>query len=150
MRCPFNRKLACLAVLAAALVGCSKKTSDRNLVFLGPAEGMKLVDNQRQGLLGLGGPKNGVWVDPRNEADYLAGHIPGAVNIPLKLIGTEHEKLKKYAVIVVYGNDYRDPIAEGMSKRLLRLGYKDVRTLRGGIRAWKDDGFSLETGNAAK
>ena len=35
---------------------------------------------------------------------------------------------------------------DGMSKRLLELGFKDVRTLRGGLRAWTDAGFEVEEG----
>ncbi|UCD76228.1 MAG: hypothetical protein JSV91_04755 [Phycisphaerales bacterium] len=147
MRSLFNPGLVCLVILAAALGGCSKETSDRSLVFLGPSEGQQIVGEPRRNLLGLGGEQTGVWVDPRSEADYLAGHIPGAISIPLKLIATEHERLKSYGVIIVYGDDYRDPVAEGMSKKLLQLGYRDVRTLRGGLRAWKDAGYGLETGS---
>jgi 3-mercaptopyruvate sulfurtransferase SseA len=32
-----------------------------------------------------------------------------------------------------------------MSKRLMALGYRDVRTLTGGMRAWKSDGNPIET-----
>jgi 3-mercaptopyruvate sulfurtransferase SseA len=34
-----------------------------------------------------------------------------------------------------------------MSKRLMELKHKDVRTLRGGLRAWADAGLELDTGD---
>ena len=49
--------------------------------------------------------------------------------------------------MIVYGNDYNDPVADGMSKRLIELGHKDVRTLMGGLRAWKADGYAVESGD---
>ena len=147
MRLPIIPGLICLTILTAMLAGCSRKTSDRSLVFLGPSEGQQLVGEPRKKLLGLGGKQTGVWVDPRTEANYLAGHIPGAISLPMKTITTQHEQLKGYGIIIVYGDDYRDPVAEGMSKKLMQLGYRDVRTLRGGLRAWKDAGYSLETGS---
>jgi rhodanese-related sulfurtransferase len=33
-----------------------------------------------------------------------------------------------------------------MSKTLIELGFDDVRTLRGGLRAWEDAGFEVEKG----
>ena len=69
-----------------------------------------------------------------------------AINLPFGRVTEDHERvLAGYDLLIVYGDDYNDPIAEAMSKRLLNLGYKDVRTLRGGITAWTDAGYALET-----
>ena len=94
----------------------------------------------------LGGTATGAWVDPRSDKAYGEGHIPGAIHVPFQSVATRHQVLRGYDVLVVYGNDYNDPKAEGMSKRLVELGHKDVRTLRGGLRAWTNAGHELETG----
>ena len=96
--------------------------------------------------IGLGGSAPGVFVDPRSEAEYTAGHLPGAVHLPYEKARTDAHVLDAYGVLMVYGNDYNSPLAVAMSKTLIDLGYKDVRTLRGGIRAWEDAGNLLEKG----
>lgn len=141
-------RVSIIVPLLAALMltgGCAKKTSDRSLVFLGPAEGQQIVSGGKSKLLGLAGKASAVWVDPRPAAAYREGHIEGAINIPLKEVLSEYESLRRYDVVIVYGNSYRDPVSEGMSKRLLQLGLKDVRTLRGGLKAWQEAGLPLET-----
>ena len=128
------------------LSGCSsRRTSNRDLVLVNPDEASALVSGQK-GLLGLGGGGAGAWVDPRSESDFLAGHIPGAINLPFQDVTAGHHRLKSYDTLVVYGDDFADPKAQGMSKRLLELGFKDVRTLRGGLRAWVAAGKTLEVG----
>lgn len=134
-----------LVVGAAWSAGCDRQISDRSLVLVDPHEARQLVGD-RKGLLGLGDSK-GAWIDPRGEKAYREGHIPGAINMPLQHVTAEHARLKGYDILVVYGNDFRDPIAEAMSKRLMELKFGDVRTLRGGTRAWTEAGLELETGD---
>lgn len=136
----------CMAVSMALAGGClSTKTSDRDLVFVDPAEGMEIVRGERQGL--VLGTVRGVWVDPRSVSEFREGHIPGAVHLPLERARDEHSRLEDYTTIVVYGEDYNSPLAHALSKTLLELGYDDVRTLRGGLRAWQAAGNPVETGD---
>jgi 3-mercaptopyruvate sulfurtransferase SseA len=135
--------VACAVIAVAA--GCdSKKTSDRSLSFVDPTDAEQLVGGRR-GLLGLGPAGKTAWVDPRSELDFRNGHIPGAIHMPFARVREDHERLLEYDVLIVYGDEYRDPVAEGMSKRLLELGHRDVRTLRGGVLAWSESGRTLET-----
>lgn len=142
-------RCACRALLLAAFVtattGCNRGTSDKDLVFVDPDEGQQLVQG-RQALFGLLGSGTGAWVDPRRETAFREGHIPGAINVPFQDLEAGRHRLEGYGVLVVYGRDYGDPLAEGMSKRLIELGFDNVRTLRGGLRAWKEAGNSVETG----
>lgn len=130
------------------LTGCDTKTSDAKLSFVDPDKGLDLV-GEHKSMLGMGGVQKGVWVDPRTEEEYQKGHIPGATNIPYQNITRDSYLLKGYDVIVVYGDDYNDAKANGMSKRLMEFGYKKVYTLHGGLRAWRQAGYDLETGGAS-
>lgn len=139
-----NRAAAMVLLLAIASSwgGCTQSVSDRNLVLVDPAEARQLMEDRRKL---LGGVERGACVDPRGEAAYLKGHIPGAIHLPFQKVSSENKKLREYDVLIVYGDDYNDPLANGMSKRLIELGFKEVRTLRGGLRAWTEAGLELES-----
>ena len=127
------------AVLAAAVfwvgaVGCNKKTSGRDLVLIEASKASTLMQGHT-GLLGLAGLGQTAVVDPRIAEEFNAGHLPGAINMPFQTVSVRYRELQGYDVVVVYGADFDDPKAEAMSKRLLELRIKDVRTLRGGVRA---------------
>ena len=136
-------------VAAAALSagGCGGKSiSDRDLVLLDPREGMELVEGRKK-LLGLAGIENGAWVDPRSARKYRDGHIPGAIHLPFQNLADEQDRLRGYDVLIIYGDGFKDNLANGMSKKLLEMGFKDVRTLRGGLKAWTRADLDLETGD---
>ncbi len=135
-----------VAVIAAtlAVISCTNTTSDRDLVLVNPIDAQELVQGQAK-LLGLGGTTVGTYVDPRSERDFRLGHIPGAISLPFQHLADNKSTLDGYDVLIVYGDDYNDPKANAMSKRLLELGFSDVRTLRGGLRAWTLAGFALDT-----
>ena len=138
-----------LLLVATALLagGCGGKSiSDRDLVLVDPQEGMELVEGRKK-LLGLAGTENAAWVDPRSARKYRDGHIPGAIHLPFQKLAEEEDRLRGFDVLIVYGDGFKDDLAGGMSKRLLELGFKDVRTLRGGIKAWTRADLELETGD---
>ena len=133
------------ALIATVLVasGCNNSRTDKDLVFVNISEARELVQGKKK-LMGLAGVTSGKWVDSRSEADYKVGHIPGAISLPYERVTDDHKMLEEYDVIIVYGSDYNDSRADGMSKRLMDLGHEDVRTLTGGLRAWKSDGNPVE------
>ncbi len=144
-RGPRALAVALLVAAIGSMNACmERKITDRDLVLIDTTEAMELVEGRKK-LLGLAGATSGAWVDPRGERAFREGHIPGAINLPFQYVTTRHQELKGYEILIVYGNDYKDPIAEAMSKRLMTLKFKDVRTLRGGLRAWTDAGHELET-----
>ncbi len=134
------------ATLLAATAGCSKSISDRDLDLVDPGDALELIEGRKK-LLGLAGTETGAWVDPRGARAYREGHIPGAVHLPFQELTAQQQRLRGYDVLIVYGTSVKDDLADGMSKKLLALGFKDVRTLRGGLRAWTRAGFELETGD---
>jgi 3-mercaptopyruvate sulfurtransferase SseA len=135
--------LALWTVCLLFLSGCGNNRTDKDLVFVNTTQAQELVQGKPR-LLGLGGVEAGTWVDCRSEADFKAGHIPGAINLPYERVSADHESLKEHDILIIYGDDYNDNRAEGMSKRLMDLGHDDVRTLTGGLRAWKSDGNPIE------
>jgi rhodanese-related sulfurtransferase len=144
------RPLCLVAVMILGLAGgCTKKTSDKDLVWVDPAEGATLVQGRPRLLGGGSDEPAGIWLDPRTEREYRSGHIPGAVHVPL-LHDSARGQVEQYRdrkVIVVYGNGYNSPVAIAVSKKLIELEFKDVRTLRGGIQAWEAAGNPLTTGD---
>lgn len=140
----FTRFLQLVVLLLTVLFlgACSTKTSDRHLVFLDVSQAIDAVREQRRP---LGGTTTGIWVDARTELDYNVGHIPGAIHLPLERVREEHQPLREYTTIVVYGSAYNSPRASAVSKLLMELGHKDVRILRGGFKSWKDAGHRVAT-----
>lgn len=125
--------------------GCSTtKTSDRDLTFIEAQEGLHFARGERRGF--LGGSNGAIWIDARPAEAYREGHLPGAIHLPLERARAEHETLRRDATLIVYGEDYNSPRAYALSKTLLELGHKDVRTLRGGFRAWQAAGYPVESG----
>ncbi|MCK9548906.1 MAG: rhodanese-like domain-containing protein [Sphaerochaeta sp.] len=78
-----------------------------------------------------------VIVDVRTEAEFLGGHIRGAINIPVQEIGaTPPGRLEDLdATILVYCRS--GARSAKAARRLLGLGYTTVHDF-GGINRWSD------------
>jgi len=129
-------------VVALLAVGCGeRKVSDRDIEYVSVDEAYELGED-RTGILGIG-ERKAVWIDPRTPAKFQQGHIPGALNFSIEDVREDHPVLRQYDLFIVYGDDYNEPIANAMVKRLIAEGYNDVRTLRGGLRAWERAGNTV-------
>ncbi|MGW4796768.1 ArsR/SmtB family transcription factor [Nonomuraea sp. NPDC004297] len=83
-----------------------------------------------------------VVVDVRPAADYAAGHVPGAVSVPLEELRERLGELPKEAEIVAYcGGPYCVLSPEAV--RLLREHGYDARPLDGGFLSWRRGGKPL-------
>jgi hydroxyacylglutathione hydrolase len=79
----------------------------------------------------------GRLIDVRGAAEFKAGAIPGARNVPLGALETTMAKEDRSAPVVVHcQTGVRAHIA---STLLGRLGYRDVSSLEGGYAAWAQD-----------
>ncbi|MBF0254407.1 MAG: rhodanese-like domain-containing protein [Candidatus Omnitrophica bacterium] len=81
-------------------------------------------------------------LDIRDPEDYQAGHLPGAINIPLKTLGYRVYSLDKTREVIAYCD-------HGIQSRvacqvLTSAGFKDVYNLTGGLDAWT---YPLEVQN---
>lgn len=79
--------------------------------------------------------KGAMLLDTRSAREYNAGHIPGAVHIPLADIGAKAKKIRKDKEIVVYCQNGNRSI--WAIKRLMGMGYTNLWNLKGGYGAWK-------------
>ncbi|EKF75827.1 rhodanese domain-containing protein [Alcanivorax hongdengensis A-11-3] len=81
-----------------------------------------------------------VVIDVRNEDEFLAGHIPGAIMIPQSQIGANLEMLKahKKEPIVVYCRS--GARAAKAAAELEEAGFKKVEVLDGSFQAWQAAG----------
>jgi rhodanese-related sulfurtransferase len=84
-----------------------------------------------------------VVLDVREGAEFAAGHLPEAKNIPAaeldKRIG-ELDKFKSKTVVVVCQSGAR---AFSAAAKLQKAGFADVVNLDGGVAAWKTAGLPL-------
>lgn len=79
-------------------------------------------------------------VDVRDVEEFIEGHIPGAINLPLSTFASGSGVLDKEKKIVVYCN------AGGRSysgyRKLMKLGYKDIAKAL--FADWKDADLPIE------
>jgi len=87
---------------------------------------------------------NAVLLDVRETPEFEGGRLPNAVHIPLSQIESRGGELARNTgrpVVVYCMNGNRSRMA---GRALARLGFKDVYSLHGGYRAWKDAGLPVE------
>jgi len=83
-------------------------------------------------------------VDVREQDEYAAGHLPGALHLSKGVIERDIEKnmADPEAVIVCYcGGGSRSALA---AESLRRMGYTSVISMAGGMRDWKAAGYPVE------
>lgn len=81
-------------------------------------------------------------IDVREYAEYAAGRIPGARLIPLGAIERRAEEIdRSFPVYVVCRTGRRSGEAQ---RKLIALGFTDVRNVAGGFLSWRDAGFPIE------
>jgi rhodanese-related sulfurtransferase len=96
-------------------------------------EVMKMIDNRG----------NIILLDVRDKEEYETGHIPNAINISRGSLDFKVHLIipDKNAKVVVYcGLDLRSPLA---TKSLNDLGYKKAVNMIGGLKGWKEAGYSI-------
>jgi rhodanese-related sulfurtransferase len=84
----------------------------------------------------------GVFVDARLAEDYSAGHIPGAVSIPVEEYRDGNAKLyaPKGSLVVVYCSDLSCDMSEELAGLLVKNGFRKVRIYPGGMEEWDSFG----------
>ncbi len=88
--------------------------------------------------------KNFVLIDVREKEEWDGGHLPGAIHIGKGVIERDiakHVHDKHQPMILYCGGGYRSALA---ADNLQKMGYKNIQSMDGGIRLWKEKGFPLK------
>jgi rhodanese-related sulfurtransferase len=129
------------AVSVALAAGCETTTRDTDIKIVSVGEAKALWDRaSRQ-------PETALFLDPRPLKYYDAAHIPAAHSIQLHQMDPKADRdphLERYSSLIVYGDDPASPVAKGLTKRLMAVGYKGVRWFAGGMKEWNDRGYPVE------
>jgi len=83
-----------------------------------------------------GGDRDFVLVDVREESEWTAGHIPGAVHLGKGVIERDIEQKIPDAgreIVLYCGGGFRSALA---AENLQRMGYTNVKSMAGGWRGW--------------
>ena len=92
--------------------------------------------------------KNALLLDIREAKEFSGGKLPDAVHIPLSQLdarGAELAAMTSRPVVVYCGRGQR---AGAAGAALTKLGFAEMYSLHGGIKAWKDAGLPVEAADA--
>ena len=84
---------------------------------------------------------NAVIIDVRDKDEWDEGHIPGAIHMSRGTIELDiEEKVPDPNVMIIChcGGGGRSALA---AESLQKMGYKNVRNMAGGFKAWKAEGL---------
>ena len=82
-------------------------------------------------------------IDVREESEYAADHLPGAVHLGKGVIERDVEDRvpdQATPMVLYCGGGFRSALA---ADNLQRMGYTQVFSMDGGIRGWREKGFGL-------
>ena len=85
-----------------------------------------------------------VVIDVCEPAEFAAGHVGGAKNVPLGELEAKLSsvvKNKALPLILVCASGARSGRAVAIAKK---LGYEQAQSLGGGLKAWKDANLPIE------
>lgn len=85
-----------------------------------------------------------VLVDVREDNEFAAGHVPGAIHIGKGVIERDIEAKvpDPHTPLILYcGGGFRSALA---ADALQKMGYTNVISMDGGWRAWSEQGLPVE------
>ena len=88
--------------------------------------------------------QNALMLDLREGDEYTAGRVPNAVHIPLSQLENRGKELARHTARPVIAYCDRGQKSRGAVALLSKLGFAEVFTLSGGLRAWSDAGMPVE------
>ena len=84
------------------------------------------------------------FIDVREESEFAKDHAKGARHLGKGILERDIETIipdKQAAIILYCGGGFRSALA---ADALQRMGYIDVTSMDGGIKAWREAGYPLE------
>ena len=92
------------------------------------------------------GDKSFMLVDVREDNEWEKGHLPGAIHMARGVIERDIETVspnKKQELVLYCGGGYRSALA---AENLAKMGYKNVLSMDGGVKAWKESKLKIVRG----
>jgi len=90
-------------------------------------------------------------VDARDGVTYSAGHITGAVSLPIaeadSRLAEFMNRFPRATLLVVYCNGYACQDSRTLADKLIAAGYQTVFIFEGGFPEWQDAGYPVTGGN---
>jgi rhodanese-related sulfurtransferase/DNA-binding transcriptional ArsR family regulator len=133
------------------MLGCLRRVGERHLAevelivrehFAGDEELRPVTHPELTTLLKSG---DAMIIDVRPPEEYEAGHIPGAVNVPLETLPRRLAGLSRRKEVVAYCRGPYCMLAVEAVKRLRKRGYR-ARRLEEGFPEWKAGGRPVVVG----
>jgi len=91
---------------------------------------------------------NVLFVDARSQDNYEAGHIPGAVSLPVgqfdELVGSFLDRHAAARSIVTYCSGRTCEDSHHLAQLLYGLGFEHVKVFIDGFPGWKAEGYPIE------
>jgi rhodanese-related sulfurtransferase len=87
-----------------------------------------------------------ILVDVREESEFATDHLPGAIHLGKGVIERDIEARVpdlKAEMVLYCGGGFRSALA---ADNLQRMGYTNVISMDGGIRAWREKRYPLTKG----
>jgi rhodanese-related sulfurtransferase len=85
-------------------------------------------------------------VDVREESEFAKDHLPGAIHLGKGIIERDIEARVpdlNTELVLYCGGGFRSALA---ADNLQKMGYKNVISMDGGIREWREKGYPLTKG----
>jgi len=82
-------------------------------------------------------------VDVREESEWAKDHLPGAIHVGKGIIERDIEERVpdvNTPLVLYCGGGFRSALA---ADNLQKMGYKNVLSMDGGVRGWRETGFPL-------
>jgi phage shock protein E len=119
-------------MLALALLAAPLWATETAMI---PVTAAEMAGLQQEGL---------ALLDVRSTEEFAAGHIQGAINIPLDQLATRLAELPKTDTLIVYCRSGR---RAGLAAAVLQqAGFKDLYELEGHILKWQEEQRPLVSG----
>jgi len=86
------------------------------------------------------------FIDVREDNEFAKDHAKGAAHLGRGILERDIETVipDKWSEIILYcGGGYRSALA---AESLRQMGYTNVRSMDGGMRAWREAGYPIEKG----
>ncbi len=89
------------------------------------------------------------FIDVREDHEFAKDHARGARHLGRGILERDIETVipdKRAEIILYCGGGFRSALA---ADNLQQMGYATVRSMDGGIRAWREAGYPLEQGSGS-